>query len=116
MTAEKDKRLGFDPLAARERKGMDGLIRDTTEDAHITHNTDITDKTQTPEKPAGVKGAHGEKLPRINMAFSRDNFNYLRIMAAATGTSATALANQIIEEHRKANGDRYEKIRKLMEE
>lgn len=108
-----DKRMGFDPLAARERKGMDGLIRDTSEDAHITPKTS---STQTTPKTPGIKGAHGAKLPRINMAFAQDNYDYLRIISAASGVSITAYVNQIIDEHRKANGERYEKIRLLMEE
>jgi hypothetical protein len=61
MTAEKEKRLGNRSAAARERKGMTA-IRDTTEDAHITHTPDITTRHR-PRRACSVKGAHGEKLP-----------------------------------------------------
>ncbi|NCC76221.1 MAG: hypothetical protein EOM08_07295 [Clostridia bacterium] len=118
MTADKDNRMGFNPLTSR--KGLDGMIRDTSEDAqttlntHTPHKTRNTDNTRT--KKPGVRGQHGAPLPRINLAVSQENSDYLRIMASATGISVTTFINQIIDDYRAANSARYEKIRKAMEE
>lgn len=60
-----------------------------------------------------TQGRKGCKLPRINMAFSAENHEYLKVMAGITGLSLTQLCNQIVEEHRKAHGEQYEAAKNI---
>ena len=105
---EKKKRLGFDPLKETPR-GVDELIRQTTQEEHTTHNT------QTTQKKAGDKGARGKPLPRINMAFDPINLHYLQIMAGFDRVSITRYVNRLIEEDLTRRVDIYEQIISIQE-
>ena len=50
-----------------------------------------------------TQGRKGEKMPRINMAFTPVNLEFLHIMAAVEGTSITRYVNRVIEQERKQN-------------
>lgn len=109
MTDKGNKRLGFDPLKGRDtQRGVDSLIRQTTQeahgaqDAHSTHDTQNTQRTQ--------------KLPRINMAFEIKHLDYLRVMAGIAGISITAYVNSLIASDMAARRDRYEQGRALKQE
>lgn len=56
-----------------------------------------------------TSGKKGVRLPRINVAFSLSNFEYVHTMARVRGESLTKFINHLIEEHRKQNADVYEK-------
>lgn len=60
-----------------------------------------------------TQGRKGEKLPRINMAFSPQNLEYLRIMAGIRGVSITKYVNALIERDRELNGETFEAAKKL---
>jgi len=61
------------------------------------------------QEALATRGKKGVKLPRINMAFTPSNYDYIRVMAAIRGQSMTQYVNAIIERERKANGEAYEK-------
>ncbi len=48
-----------------------------------------------------TQGRKGQKLKRINMAFSDINHDYITKESRRRGMTATAFANQIIDEYRK---------------
>lgn len=73
-----------------------------THDVHNTHDV------QTSSKLQGTQGRKGQKLPRINMAFSNENMDYLRTMASATQTNVTAYVNMLVNQDRERNKERYE--------
>lgn len=56
-------------------------------------------------KTAGRKGV---KLPRINLAFSAENYTYITTMARAAGLTLTDFVNMVIDQHREDNTDKYQ--------
>ena len=65
--------------------------------------------TQSIELSSGKKigetqGKKGQKLKRINMAFSDENHIYITLESRKVGLSATAFVNKIIDEYRKERG------------
>lgn len=65
----------------------------------------IPDITMIPEKEdiGTTQGKKGRKLPRMNMAFSRVNYEYIRKMSGLTGISATEFVNKIIEAYKSSH-------------
>jgi hypothetical protein len=68
------------------------------------------------QEALSTRGLKGVKLPRINMAFTPSNLDFIRIMAAIRGQSMTQYVNSIIERERLENGDAYQKAKALTEE
>lgn len=56
---------------------------------------------------AGTQGRKGAKLPRINMAFSQQSLDYLRVMSALKGMSITRYVNDLIEQDMARNAEMY---------
>lgn len=56
-------------------------------------------------------GRKGLKLPRINMAFSPDNYQYVQTMSKACGESLTQFVNRIIKLSRENNAEAYEQAK-----
>lgn len=52
-----------------------------------------------------------QKAGRINMAFSAENYEYLKLMARVEGTSATRYVNQLIDEDRETRAEDYQRIK-----
>lgn len=59
-------------------------------------------------------GKKGVKLPRINLAFSPSNYQYIEIMSRVRGENLTQFVNKIIQEHREQHGDLYEKAQEFI--
>ena len=62
-----------------------------------------------------TRGAKGAKADRINMAFTTDNFDYIRIMAGIRGQTMTAFVNDVIAEHRTEHPEQFEQARAIIE-
>lgn len=60
--------------------------------AHDTHDAH---EVQTGRE--ATQGRKGKKLPRINMAFSQENLEYLRLISRIEGVSMTEYVNQLLE-------------------
>lgn len=56
-----------------------------------------------------TSGRKGIKLPRINLAFSPENYEYVVTMSRVRGENLTQFINKVIAEHREAHGEIYEK-------
>ena len=52
-------------------------------------------------------------MPRINMAFSPSNIDFVRVMAALKGQTMTQYVNALLDREREANGEAYEAAKKL---
>ena len=63
-----------------------------------------------------TQGKEGLKLPRINLAFSPSNIDYIRVMAGIRGESMTKFVNRVIEQHKEANGEKYKAAKALIDE
>ena len=73
-------------------------------------------ETETEYDSKATQGKAGKKLDRMNMGFSKENYEYLRIMAGIHQVSITKYVNHIIEQDRKNNADLYIKARDLTKE
>lgn len=54
-------------------------------------------------------GRKGVKLPRINLAFTPSNYEFIKTMAQVRGQSLTEFVNDMLEEIRIEHADVYEK-------
>lgn len=68
-----------------------------------------------PSTSLQTQGRKGEKLPRINMAFSPANHEFISIMARLGGLSLTQYVNRLIDAEREANADKLEQAKKLFD-
>lgn len=59
-------------------------------------------------------GRKGVKLPRINVAFTPANHEYLTIMSRVHGQNLTEFTNAIIEKHRADHMDTYNKAKEFI--
>ncbi|MFR1625216.1 MAG: hypothetical protein ACLSU1_10545 [[Eubacterium] siraeum] len=73
---------------------------------------DIQDVLDAQEAQS-TQGKKGAKMPRINMAFTPSNLDFIRTMAAIRGQSMTQYVNDLIERER-LNSNIYEAAKKLM--
>lgn len=71
-------------------------------------------KPQDEYNAAATQGKKGMKLDRMNMGFSKENFEFMRVMAGLHKMSITKYCNHLIEEERKRSADIYEKAKDLM--
>ena len=63
-----------------------------------------------------TQGKKGQKLPRINMAFSPENMAHIQLMGRIVGCSATEYVNRLIAADREKHGDVVEQALKLFKE
>lgn len=54
-------------------------------------------------------GRKGVKLPRINLAFTPDNYEFIKIMAQVRGQNLTEFVNDVLKEARESHADTYQK-------
>lgn len=64
----------------------------------------------------GTQGRNGMKLDRINMAFSKENFDYIRVMAGIRGETMTQFVNDCLDADREKNGKVYRMAKELAKE
>ena len=60
-----------------------------------------------------TQGRTGMKLPRINLAFSPTNYEFIKIMAAMHGQNLTQYVNEIINAERERKKDIFEQTKAL---
>lgn len=58
-----------------------------------------------------TQGRKGLKMPRINLAFSPENYDYISIMSQSLGKSLTEFVNEIIAGNIVRNQSLYDRIR-----
>lgn len=89
-----------------------GSIADATADADKKERRTYTDK-EAAEAMAALKtsGRKGVKLPRINLAFTPDNYDYIKTMSQVRGESLTEFVNHLIALNAQENKEVYEKAK-----
>ena len=60
-----------------------------------------------------TSGRKGVTLDRINMAFTREIYEYIQIMSRVTGMSKTGFVNFALKQHMDDHGDLYEKAKEF---
>lgn len=111
----------FDAIAAATAEPLPGQItiegagveaeqeaERTTEPRKARKGYTQTEKAQFMDtlQTAGRKGC---KLPRINLAFSPQVYDYVRTMARVQGVTITEFCNKIMQQHMEENRAIYEK-------
>ena len=117
------KKMGTNPLV-----GLNGLIRNTQDEPHNVHGAhdvyeaqsihvaqeahDPHDVHTAPYAPGAprTQGRKGQKLPRINMAFSPENLAYLQAIAGFERMSATQYVNNLIKQDMQDRHTLYEQL------
>ena len=100
---------GFKEAAAAAQPVYNTIIGCAQEE-QAAHETKVVQDAQEAHKTQGKKGM---KMPRINMAFSPSNIDFVRIMAAIKGQTMTQYVNALLDKEREANGEAYEAAKKL---
>ena len=77
------------------------------------HKEATPEEVRSRQDSMKTQGKKGAKLPRINMGFTPDNYEYLQTVSAMTGTTMTSLCNEIIAAHRKAHPDLLKKAKEF---
>ena len=72
-------------------------------------------EAQEAMQQARTSGRKGVKMPRINLAFYPDTYDYIKCMSRATGTTLTEFVNLALRKHMEDNPDIYQDARKLLE-
>lgn len=63
-----------------------------------------------------TNGRKGVKLPRINLAFAPDIYEYCRTMARAAGMNYTDFINMILRQHMNEHQEAYQKAIQFRED
>lgn len=61
-----------------------------------------------------TQGRAGAKLPRINMAFTPANHEFVKIMSRVTGRNMTSFTNYVIEQYRKEHPELFEQAKAII--
>lgn len=76
--------------------------------------------TATPEEAAAraenlkTQGRKGCKASRINMAFTSSNYQFIKVMAMATGKTMTEFTNMVIDSYKKEHPEIVEQAQALI--
>lgn len=96
------------------RNRVQSTIAEATADAQAAHKDYKERKTYTEQEAQEYMSAHdtagrkGLKLPRINMAFTPENYDYIQTMARVRGETLTTFVNNIMTESREKNNELYQ--------
>lgn len=98
-----------------------GMIAEATADAQEVQQTapaqdePHTRKTYTEAEAAEfmanlkTTGRKGVKLPRINMAFTPELFDYIKTMSRVSGITQTEFVNNVLAQYKAEHYEQYEK-------
>ena len=89
-----------------------------TEATRRTGQQDTAPAEEAEERKAGRKtqGRKGVKLPRINLAVSSLNYDYIKVCSRQAGITQIEFVNRIIDQYREAHAEEYETAKKLQAE
>lgn len=70
------------------------------------------------ERAAQLKtqGRKGCKATRINMAFTPENHEFIKVMARLTGKTMTEFANLVVERYRTEHPELYEQAKAIIDQ
>jgi hypothetical protein len=67
-------------------------------------------------KGSYTQGRKGMKIDRMNMAFTAENMDYVRVMAGIRGLTMTQFVNDCLNADREKNGKVYRMAKELAKE
>jgi len=99
-------------------------VQEVSFDSNVQGTTGSTFKVQTKgerrtrQKETSIskttQGKKGQKLPRINMAFSYENIEFLNIVSRIDGISKTNYVNRLVKEDRARRADEVERAKPIL--
>ena len=92
----------------------EAIAEDTAQDPTGTTKRKPRKTYSDEEKAAALNsqqttGKKGIKMPRINLAFTPDNYEFIKVMAQVRGQTQTKFINEILTIARENNADLYKK-------
>ena len=87
-----------------------GAIAEATQEPRKDRKTYTADEKSQYLAELKTAGRKGCKLPRINMAFTPENYNFIKTMSKASGLTLTEFINIVIDNYMKDHLEQYEKI------
>lgn len=66
------------------------------------------------ESGRNAKGLGGVKMPRMNMAFSPQNYDFIATLATARGQNYTEFVNHMVDLYREQYKDQYEQAKAFL--
>lgn len=63
-----------------------------------------------------TQGRKGCKAVRINMAFTPDNHQFIKVMAKITGKTMTEFTNYVVEQYRTEHPELYAKAKEIIDQ
>ncbi len=63
-----------------------------------------------------TQGRKNCKMPRINLSFDSENYDFIRVMSRITGQSMTAFINQVMTAYREEHNELYEQAKEFYKE
>lgn len=88
-------------------------IMSSAQEAQRTQEVQEVSPAPAASEVKSTQGRKGAKLPRINMAFSPERLEYLRVMAALRGVSVTRYVNDLVERDMAQNSEIYDRAKGL---
>lgn len=73
-----------------------------------------TQEVQYVQETHPTQGKKGKKLPRINMAFSPENLEYLQLISRLEGISITQYVNNLVAKDRADKSDIVDKAKEIL--
>ena len=108
----------FSNVNSRVRNALADATADTAADAaqevqevqqtRKTRRTYTKEETQEYLSDFRSSGRKGVKMPRINMAFTPENYEYIRIMSRVRGENLTEFLNVLVKKSMEENREVYE--------
>lgn len=107
------KKLGKDPLE-KKVTGISVIMEPTVEDVEAMRKVHEEHQVQEVQEAQKKPRAHRQRQSRINMAFSDENMEYLRIISRVEDTSITNYVNELLDKERVARAQDVLKARRVM--
>ncbi len=97
--------------AAEDAAPVYSSIIGAAQDTQVTQKADPEQKALDELK---TQGKRGEKLDRINMAFTPENYDYIRTMSKLKGQTMTQFVNVLVAVERARNGAAYDAAKAIL--
>lgn len=83
-----------------------------TQDKHEPHEDQHMQNNNETHDAHAKKGR--KKLPRINMAFYGENYDYLTYISRLSGKNITEYVNSLVDKDREINQDKIDKAKEIL--
>lgn len=103
---KKDFSRVADTIAQATQEAPDTQEKPKKSKARKTYTAQEAAEFSNSLKTAGRKGV---KLPRVNLAFTPEIYDYVKTMSKASGMTYTEFINKILQNHKEQHSETYQK-------